>query len=460
MRIKLGIPLTLNEIAAAAGSTVKQNKRALINYIATDSREASRGDLFIALRGEKYDGALFVDQARENGAYILSSIESSSDIFHPDTRQALLDLAAYYTQKLPYLLYKIGITGSVGKTTTKEFLKILLSQKYITHASEGNFNNEIGLPLSILSARSDTQILLMELGMNSRGEISRMSKCLKPDMAAITNIGSAHIGRLGSREEIAKAKLEILDGMNGGKLIVPKGENLLSNTANTLTFSTSRSDADIFLSEGKSNEIVIYKQGEFFCSSNFSLPEEHYKKCLVTAVSAAINSAILPDKLSHGISLISTDNIRQKHFSAENYNFYDDSYNASSESVTAAVNAFLKKELSGAKSLLLGEILELGELRQQIHFDVGKAIDPSKISRLFLFGEHASEIGYGAESIGFPAERIYLNSNINDPYHTAKQIRRHCVPGEHILVKGSRGVRLERILECFTRGEERREKNE
>lgn len=451
MRIELGIPFPLEGIAEATGGQLKCRKNPMITHLCTDSREVQPDDLFFALRGKRFDGANYVNSARKKGAYTLSSGGETSDIFHPNTRHALLDLASYYVKTLPYLLYKIGITGSVGKTTTKEFLKILLSEKYKTHASGGNFNNEIGLPLSVLSATGDTEILLMEMGMNSRGEISQLSKCLCPDIAAITNIGSAHIGKLGSREEIARAKLEILDGMKDGKIIVPKEENLLSNLENKITFSTTDRGADIYLKKDKNGSIGIYNEAGYLCSASFSLPEEHHLKCLAAAVGIAVKSGLSSEEISCGVSKISRLNTRQKDFQAEKYHFYVDCYNASLESMLAAIKEFSRMEIEGSKSLLLGDILELGDSREKIHIEVGEAISYQKISKLFLFGEHAEEIGTGAIKSGFPADQIYINSSTDDPSITAEQIRKYCEGDEHILVKGSRGVRLERVIDCFIR---------
>lgn len=451
MRIELGMPMSLQEIAEATGGQLKCRKNPMITHLCTDSREVQPQDLFFALKGELFDGADYVNSAREKGAYTLSSRGKVSDIFHPDTRPALLDLASYYVKTLPYLLYNIGITGSVGKTTTKEFLKILLSEKYKTHASVGNFNNEIGLPLSVLSANRNTKILLMEMGMNSRGEISRLSKCLCPDLAAITNIGSAHIGKLGSREEIARAKLEILDGMKGGKIIVPKEEKMLSHLENKITFSITDRGANIYLEKKKNGSVSIYKEAEYLCSASFSLPEEHHLKCLAAAVGIAIEAGLSAEEISSGVSKISRLNIRQKDFQAEKYHFHVDCYNASLESMLAAIKEFSRMKTEESKSLLLGEILELGDSREKIHIEVGESISYKEIDRLFLFGEHAEEIGTGAIKNGFPANRIFINSCTDNPGITAEQIRRCCDDGEHILVKGSRGVRLERVVDCFMR---------
>lgn len=453
MRIKLGIPMTLGEIARASGGILKRDGKAIITHISTDTRELYPRDLFIALKGNNFDGNSYVDEAKNSNCYALSSRADKSDVFHPDTSKALLNLASDYAKNLPYLLYKIGITGSVGKTTTKEFAKILLSGSLVTHASEGNLNNGIGMPLSILMAPKDTEILLMEMGMNSPGEIAKLSGCLKPDIALITNVGTAHIGRLGSREKIAEAKLEILCGMNGGALIVPRDEKLLSSIVNSESFSVSDSTADYYLKSGEDEVVSIYKKQAKFCDGVFSIFGDQYKKCLIAAVSLAIKTGISPNELSQKVSSISGDNIRQNVFSAKNYYFYEDCYNASRESMIAAIESFSKGKSECEKSLVLGDVLELGEMEKEIHLEIGKHIPSEKIHNLFLFGKAAENIGKGAISNGFPTQRIFINSDLSRPYITAEQIRANCSLGEHILFKASRGIRLERVIDYITENE-------
>ena len=273
MRIDLGTPMTLEEIAYATGGNHKQN--AIIKSITTDSREVEEGDLFIAIKGDKFDGADYVSEVKKRGGFVLASVPLYSDILHPNGADALLSLATYYIKTLPYLLYKIGITGSVGKTTTKEFLKIMLSDRYITHASKGNFNNQIGMPMSILSAEKNTQVLLMEMGMNHPGEISNLSRCLRPDIGIITNIGTAHIGNLGCRENIAKAKLEITDGMNDGILFTPADEPLLRCEKKCVKFSLTNKNADYFIESSKENTVFIFKSGRLYANAKFNILGEH-----------------------------------------------------------------------------------------------------------------------------------------------------------------------------------------
>ncbi len=452
MRIKLGRPLKIEEIARLSSGMLCKSASATVGAISTDSRELCTGDLYVAIQGQRYNGEDFVQNASSLGAYTLSANKNKADIFHPDTILALQNLAREYKKTLPYLLYNIGITGSVGKTTTKEFLSLLLSLEYATHKSDGNYNNEIGLPLSILSAKNDTNILLMEMGMNHPGEIGRLSKCLEPSIATITNIGTAHIGNLGSRENIAKAKMEITEGMDGGIIIVPHNEDLLDKLQNKRTFSISDPSADYYLERRDDNYVSIYKRGELLCSSCFALSGDHNAKCLIAAVSTAAEAGVDVKLISKGIALISDDNTRQSVVLAKKYIFYSDCYNASLESMISSISSFVTHTERGKRSLLLGDILELGEHRTNIHKTVGKAISRNQINLLFLFGKYSFEIGEGAMENGFPSDRIFIVDDESSPCDIAKLIKKHCLPGEHILMKASRGIRLERILDYFTKG--------
>lgn len=449
MRIDLGRPMTLEEIALATGGS-HPHQNAVIRSITTDSREAKRGDLFIAIKGDKFDGANFASEVKKTRGFVLSNNPLYSDILHQNSNDALLSLANHYIKTLPYILYKIGITGSVGKTTTKEFLKALVSQRYKTHASEGNFNSQIGMPMSVLSAAEDTQVLIMEMGMNHPGEIARLSRCLMPDISIITNIGTAHIGNLGSRENIAKAKLEITIGMNNGKLFIPADEPLLSQEKNTVRFSLTDNSADCFIKQKANGSISVYKSGALYTNANYCIPGKNNLKCLLPAVSVAIELGITPAELSKRISTIAEDFTRQKLICRENLYFYTDFYNASRESVLSFVAEAYETKTDGKKSLLLGDILELGSMSNDIHYEIGKEISHSTFSNLFLFGNYTSFVRLGAIEGGFPPDRIFVNTDTSDPLLSAMQIRQNCNAGDMIFMKASRGLRLERILDCFT----------
>ena len=449
MRIKLGMPMTMEEISKACGGILISVKKTTIYNLTTDTRDMTEGDLFIALGSKHSDVKKHLYEAKKCGAYTIGPGEENTDILHSDTKSALLALAEYYCKNLPIILYKIGITGSVGKTTTKEFLRVLLSRRYKCHATEENYNNEIGMPLSILSAPRDTEVLIIEMGMNHPGEIKKLSLCLKPNIALITNVGTAHIGNLGSRENIAKAKLEITEGLADGILIVPSNEPLLTVEKPTKSFGLFDKESDYNLVWDEVGSVSIFKEKNICCNSMF-LPEgDHHKHCLAAAVAAALEAGLLPSLLAGGISSISSDNIRQRVFFLENYYFYADFYNASFESVMAMINLAKNRYSSIKKSLLLGDILELGSMCEKIHFSIGEAISPLIFNNLFLYGKGSEYIRLGAIKNGFPKSRIFLNASISDPQVTAKQIRENCSDKEMIFMKGSRGMRLENILSIF-----------
>lgn len=396
MRIKLGMSLMLSEIARMVDEE-KPIHDTEITHVSTDTRELFSGDLFIVQSG----GEIYLDDAIKMGAVVLSE------------RNFLLEFAGEYIKKLPYILYRIGITGSVGKTTTKEMLKSILKERFKVHANEGNLNNHIGMPMSILSAPPDTEILIMEMGMNHMGEIKVLSECLRPNIAVITNVGTSHIGNLGSRENIARAKLEILSGMDSGVLFVPYDEPLLNS---------------------RPGAINVYSESRKAMERNISM-----------AISVAEYIGITKPDLSY----ISTDNIRQKLVFKKNHCFLTDYYNSSYESVLALIESAKEDKQYPKHALVIGDILELGEYCRDIHYRVGKLARPCDFEHLFLFGEYAEFIYRGALENGFDKDKIFINSNLDRPDITAEQIKANCGKDELVLMKASRMVRLERILDFF-----------
>lgn len=449
MRVKLGQKLRLSEISMAIGADVIKNQSATLTYVTTDTREMQMGDLFVAVKGEKHNGEDFSEFADKSGAFAVCSNPKFASILYEKSQNALLNIAEYYIQTLPFILYKIGITGSVGKTTTKEFLNILLKNSYKVHSSKGNYNSQTGMPMSVLAAESDTQILLCEMGMSCKGEISRLSKCLSPTLAVITNIGTSHIGNLGSRRNIAKAKLEITDGLSGGKLIVPHGEPLLKNYNNLITFSTDHKSADYCLKREENSKIKIYKGGDFYCEATFNLPEEHHLKCLAAATATAIEIGIKKEELVTQISTITHNNTRQNIVLREKRIFYTDFYNSSLESVIAMINSAKDMYKANRKVLVLGDILELGNKSKSIHSAIGRAIPNGDFDGVFLFGKDVINIQLALEQFGFPKEKIFINTDLSNPALTANQIRDYTKEGDIIFMKASRAIKLERILECF-----------
>ena len=449
MRIKLDCKVTLNEIANAISADFSEIGERVITHIVTDSRLAKGGDLFFALRGERFNGEQFVEEAIKRGAFAVSTKVGNGILSVESAENALLGAAALYKSKLPMLKATVAITGSVGKTTTKEFLKSILSIKYQTHATHENENNGIGVPYTILSAPRETEMLICEMGMNHAGEISSLSKCVKPDIGIITNIGSAHIGNLGSRENIARAKLEILDGMMGGALIVPLEERLTNEVYGRKTVSLSSKEANAFITVKEETErgTLFDYSSDFHTIRNIfiRIPGPHVPACLVNAIYAAEMLGVDSHDIFAEISLISDKNIRQNFINAGNFTICDDTYSSSPEALRAAI-AMTKAVSKGNFSLLLGDMLELGKESARLHEEAGAYSAKCGAHRIYLIGDFAGNIADGAIRAGMDKELIFINSDKENPELTAKQILDHHAAGEIILFKASHALHLDRVI--------------
>ncbi len=444
MRIRLDIPLLLSEIKAAVGSSERLAFDREIKYISTDTRELEETDLFIPFAGRNFNGEDFVFEALKKGAASLSLKKLNGTVKIQSSEDALFDIARLYKSKLKSLRCTVGITGSVGKSTVKEFTRSILQKKYNVHASEGNFNNSLGSCLSILSASKDTEILVLEMGMNHLGEICEMSKAFRPKLGVITNIGSSHIGNLGSREAISRAKLEILDGMDENGLLIPFEEPLLFGKGK-YSFSTSDKSAEFYL-EKTNKTISFYRNGTFLFKGVFSLEEEHFKECLAPAVALSVLNGISNEELSDAVSQLGRECVRSNFRRIEPLTLYEDHYNASFESLDAAFEFISGLKGFSRKSALLGSVLELGTSAEKIHFNIGRRAALSNFYRLYLFGEYAKNIMDGALSEGFAPKNIILFES-GSHSEAAQEILKNSVENELILVKGSRAMRLEKVTQ-------------
>ena len=451
MRITTELPITLGFIKEALGqsATFTDFKRR-INAITTDTREISKNDIFIALGGENFDGENFVNDAKLKGAYTISSKTKDSDILVKNTKSALLDLAEAYKENLN-IVHTVAVTGSVGKTTTKNILSSLLSHKYKVHATYKNLNNEIGVPITIFSTPKDTEVLVIEAGMNHSGELFGISKCIKPDIAIITKIGTAHIGNFGSREKIAQAKSEIAAGMTSQNILIPYGETLLYGLLNFYTFSTENEKADYYLSVRSvlENKITFsYKCDRFYIeNAEINALALHLPECLGFAISAMEKLAFDKDDIIEAINKTDFSGYDKKIKAGSNL-IINDAYNSSMEAVFLAIKTL--NAYKGTRSALIGDMLELGNFSEELHYEIGRALAKANISKLYLFGEYSEYIKKGALKEGFSKNSIFVNENTNEPEVTAEQIKRHSF-GEVILFKASRKLRLERIIEILSK---------
>lgn len=374
-----------------------------IEEVTTDSREKTNKSLFVPISGEKFDGHNFFKQAFDHGAAAaLWKKEKPLPDFLPadfpvffveDTLKALQDLAGCYRDKVNPIV--IGITGSNGKTTTKDIVATVVKTTYNTHYTEGNFNNHIGVPLTILSMSQDTQVLVAEMGMNHAGEIKRLSEIAKPDIAIITNIGESHIEYLGSRAGIAKAKLEIIHGLSGDSCLIIDGDEALLDPMGypghviTCGFAAN-------------NDLVVkhvnlsHNQTQFGLSDGdkYTIPllGPHHALNATFAVAVAERLQITKANIAGALTSLELTSMRFELLNGRNgVSVINDAYNASPTSMKAAINVVKQMKGFSQKVLVLGDIFELGDESQAFHQSVAESIDES-ITALLTFGNDAKEI--------------------------------------------------------------------
>lgn len=431
-----------------------------VSGVVIDSRKVRPGDLFVALRGERFDGNDYVAKALEAGA-VAAICERAPDggdsrvITVDDAQAALGELAGEYRRRTSPR-HVVAVTGSVGKTTTKQLIWSALAQKYCAHKTEGNHNNQIGLPMSVLAMPENCEAAVFELGMSARGEISALSKIASPDIAVITCIGSSHIEYLGSRENIRDAKLEIRDGLRpGGKLILNGDEPLLADIGGAVYVSAMNAGADYFYTvtaqdtDGVTFDIAY--GGVTARGLRVPSPGRHVAADAALAFAAATAAGVDETGIRRGFAEFSPTGMRQHIEKRGGMTVIADCYNAGPESMKAALTVLTATaELDGGRAVaVLGDMLELGEHSQRLHREVGEEAARLETDLLFTFGERAAEIAEGACDEGMDADRIYVNTDTSDPGKTAAALRGELRPGDTVLFKASRGIALERVMDAL-----------
>lgn len=451
MRVELSIPQHFWDLLSAIGGIFYGDiKNQLVTGITTDSRDCIKGDVFFALDGNNFDGNDFIPDAIKKGAIPVGRGVKQFGIRVDSGNTALLSLASFYKNTLPNLIHTVAITGSVGKTTTKEFLKVLSGERYKTHATGENFNNDIGASLTVLSAPRDTEILILEFGMNHIGEIRKLSNSFSPDTAVITKIGSAHIGLLGNIQNIAKAKLEIISGLRG-KLLLPLGESLLETEyPHKHYFSATVASANTSVLKNSFGQTELYLNRDLYSIFDFPSSAEHILECLAASIAASREIDIDPADITKGIEKISKNEFRHKVVTSQyGYTIIDDSYNASYESILAALKMLRDTPLVTRRFALLGDILELGDMSYAIHYAIGKAVANYKIDYLFMIGENAKTVYQGAVHNGFDKNRAFILNNLSFPAEVANFIMDILREGDTILIKASHKINLESIVKLI-----------
>lgn len=428
--------------------------------ISTDSRKIGEGDLFVPLVGERFDGHDFVKGSLEAGASgtlthkDTDPAEGKVVIKVDDTLKALRDLARYYRSKfnIPF----VGITGSVGKTTTKDMVAGVLGQKFNVLKTSGNFNNEIGLPLTIFNLDSFHEAAVIEMGMSGFGEISRLTSIVMPDIAIITNIGLSHIEKLGSRQNILKAKLEILDGLNRKGLVILNGDDrLLYGVKDLLSFRTVFYGMEEGLEYQAYNIKTLGENGTYFeitvSNTDYRIHVPalgiHNVYNALAAIAAGIELNIPMNKIVAGIEEFSPGKMRLNIISHNGMKIINDAYNASPQSMEAALNVL--KDIAGnnRKIAVLGDMLEMGDWAYNAHLDVGKFAVSAGIDHVMTVGENGRNIAKGALEAGAASDNVLSFENNQD---MADYLKNFVKSGDCILVKGSRGMKMEQIVDQLT----------
>ena len=443
------------------GDTEKECK----NY-SKDTRTIKKGDTYIGIKGEKFDGSSFWKDALNNGAetVIINNIkldeieeykkQNKNIIQVEDTIKAIGEMASYKIkiQKGKYNLKVVGVTGSVGKTSTKDIIANVLSNKYKVLKTEGNNNNHIGLPLTILRLQ-DEEIAVIEMGMNHLGEISYLTKIAEPDIAVITNIGTSHIGNLGSRENILKAKLEILEGMDKKKIVINNDNDLLNkwylenkNNIEIHTFGIKNE------SEFNAKNIKLKENSsEFICENknekiNIEVPVggEHFILNALCGLTVGKLLNLNNEEIKNGIKdfKLTAKRMEINHLK-NNITIINDSYNASYESMKASISNL--KNMNGERKIaVLGDMFELGDFSEKLHKEVGTEIYKNKIDKLYLIGNYSKFIGEEAEKEGYKKENIFYFENKDELFNNLKN---NLKSGDVILIKASNGMKLFEIAE-------------
>lgn len=456
MKATLYIPLTLADVARAVGHT-PPTVNVPIRAVVTDSREAETGVLFFALQGERFDGNDFIEDAIKRGAAAVSSKLHDGALTVRDTRSALLSLAKAYRERLPFLKKTVAVTGSVGKTTTKELLSSLLSSSLHVHATQANYNNEIGLSMTVLSAPINTEALVLELGINHPGEMLPLAKTACADIAVLTNVGHAHIGNFGGVKQLVAEKLRVGDALSeNGILLVPDDDKRLCAHPRACPVSVSDAYAPFALlterMHGNEQEAVFCKDGAALAAVHLPFTDEGAYRGCALAMAAAYLCGASPLTFSDSLKKRASTCLRMKvctFFGGGRV--LDDTYNASPESVINALSV-LSKETDTMRCVLLGDMRELGAYTEELHRTIGKKVHECGACRAFFYGVYAPFYRMGALEAGMPPEHIFINNDITAPEVTVQQIREHCNGKETLLCKASRGVHLENILRSITVG--------
>ena len=448
--------LTLKQLAQWCGGTIfPEGANPMVSGTQHDSRDIRPGDLFIAIAGEHLDGHDFVAKAREAGAVaalVSRPIEDElPQIVVKDTLQAYGDIAREY--RLSAGVQVVAITGSVGKTTTKEMISCVLSGKYRIAKTQGNHNNNLGLPITVMEMPADTELAVLELGMNHFGEMSYLTAIARPNVVVITNIGTMHIEHLGTREGILKAKLEIMEGIQEDGVAVFNGDepllwNLREGNHRRIYFGIENDHCDVVAEEIRQMDGGMYftvrGMGQRF---QIYVPQEgrHSVYNALAAATVGLLQNVSPETIQYQLGLFHNTGMRQRVFEEQGFTIIEDCYNAGPESMEAALNVLAERPCEGRRIAVLGDMLELGSRAMAEHYRVGR-LAAVAADLVLAYGNHSERIITGAVTGGMSSKCAI---HYDDQTEMAQALRRLARPGDVLLFKGSRGMKMEQVMKGF-----------
>ena len=453
-------PLSILQITELAGAKIEQGDgKKWIERISTDSRTIKKGELFAALRGENFDGHKFVEATAKAGAAGAivdlnwkGKVPSKFAVIRAqDTLLAYQNLAANYRKSLSVKV--LAITGSNGKTSTKDFAASVLGRKFRVTKTQGNFNNHVGLPRTILEATSQDEVAVWEIGMNHPGEVAPLAKIAAPDAAIITNIGVAHIEFMGTREAIAKEKGSLAEAVGPEGAVIlnaddPFSKDIAGRTRARVIFAGTKDGTiraiDIQQSADGSEFTIL--EGAHQCRGKLPVPGMHMVQNALLAIAAGRAFGLSLEEAAAGLASAPLTKARLQIKEINGVQFLDDSYNANPDSMKAALQTLVELDTDGKRIAVLAEMRELGEETQRDHEEVGQAAAAFGIDHLIGIGEMGAVISHAAEKAGLEKSHA-----VGSTSEAAELLTEIAAPGDLVLIKGSRLARTEAVIEAFAK---------
>ena len=429
----------------------------MVNHFSIDSRSISKGDAFIAIKGERVDGHQYINQALGKGTsllvidqdYPIEKISKEIPVIRvADTTRFLMEFSEWYRRL--FNIPVIGLTGSSGKTTTKEFLAAILKLHYQIVKTEGNKNNFIGVPLTLLNLNKDTEIAIIEMGTNHPGEIAELTKIVNPTIATITNVGTGHIGFFGSQQEIYKEKKALFDKIDNGSIVFINTEDPYLRTYQRTGITIKR----VALSNNAEYVTELTGVDPLGCvrfkinqgpEIQLGIPGHHQlmNAALAAAISLYLN--ISPDLVKKGLEEKIDSNQRMEVFEENGIVFINDAYNSNPQSLEAAIDYITEFRINpgGRKFLVVGDMLELGDQSQDFHSQIGKYLLTHPVDFVYGYGPFCQILIENAGQNGSPVrEAAWFRTH----EEIAERLRQQLKQGDVVLIKGSRGMTMEKVL--------------